>query len=95
MLIFVRLLGGGPSTLTITGTALRNGNLDIIFDRSPVCGTSFTTRMLLTFFPLLEVATTEAECFFEVLVLSISKEAPDVPTTGVLHTAERRATLIT
>lgn len=95
MLIFVRLLGGGPSTLTISGAALRNGNLDIIFDRSPDCATSFTSRMLFTFFPLLEVATTEAECFFEVLFLSISKEAPEVPTTGVLHTAESRAALIT
>ena len=91
MFILVRLLGGGPSTFTIAGAALRNGNLDKIFEKGPDCAITFTSLILFAFFPLLEVATTKVECFFEVFFLSISKEAPAVLTTGAPLTDNKNA----
>ena len=37
MLIFAKLLGGLPRTFAITGTTLRNGSRDAIFDKTPDC----------------------------------------------------------
>lgn len=50
MFIFAKLLGGFPRTLAITGTTLRNGSLDAIFDKTPDCANTSTFPIGMRFF---------------------------------------------